>query len=109
MDSGIIEFFLYFTYLLIGVAVVSAVVLPLISAAGNPKSLMRSGMGIIGLIVLFFIGYALSSGDLLPTAVESGVTSSGQKMIGGLIILTYILTVIAILGIAFSGLFKAFK
>ncbi len=109
MDTGIIEIFLYLTYLLIGVAVVAAVVLPLINVAGNPKALMRSGMGILGLIVLFFVGYALSSGDLLPTSVENGVTSSGQKMIGGLIILTYILTVIAVLGIALSGLFKSFK
>lgn len=109
MDSGIIEIFLYVTYLLIGVAVVAAIVLPLINAAGNPKALMRSGMGVIGLVVVFFIGYAVSGGDLLPTSVENGVTESGQKMIGGLIIMTYILTVLAIIGIVVAGVTKSFK
>ena len=109
MSTGIIEIFLYVTYLLVGVAVLAAVVLPLMNAAGNPKALLRSGMGIVGLVVLFFVGYALSSGDLLQTSMDRGVTSSGQKMIGGLIILTYILTVMAVLGIVFAGVIKSFK
>ncbi len=108
--SGLIEFGLYFTYILVGVAILAVIVLPLINALDNPKTLMVAGIGIGVLLVLFLISWAMSTyGGVSANAAEQGLTTAGVKKIGGVLTMMYILFFIAVIGIVATELGKYFK
>ncbi len=109
MESGIINIGLFVTYILIGIAVISVVVLPLIKALDDPKTLVGTAIGLAVLLVLFGIAYALSSDEVLPKYVAQDVGPGISKFVGGLLITMYLLFGGAIVGIVFTEISKAFK
>ncbi len=110
MSSAVIEFGLYLTYILIGVAILAGIVLPLINALNNPKALKTIGFGLAGLLIIFGLGWALSSYDVVSAnAAEQGLDSSGVKLIGGVITMMYILFGVAVVGIVVTEVSKIFK
>ena len=108
-NSTIFDIVLYIGYFLVVVAVIAAVVLPLVKAAGNPKSLITIGAGLLGLIVIFLISYALASNEVLDFYTRLEINASGSKIIGGTIITMYILIIIALISIAFTEVSKLFR
>lgn len=110
MSQGLIEFGLYLTYILLGVAALAVIVLPLINAFSNPKTLVVFGIGIGALLVLFLVSWGLSSYDgVSATALEQGLDSSGVRKLGGAITMMYILLFVAIFGILITELGKFFR
>lgn len=109
MESGLINIALMVTYVLIGIAVVSVVVLPLIKAIDNPKTLVGTAIGLGVLLVIFGIGYALSGDEVLPKYVSQGVGAGISKFVGGLLTTMYLLFGAAIVGIIYTEISKAFK
>ena len=108
--TGLVEFGLYLTYILVGVAVLAVIVLPLINAVSNPRSLVISGIGLAALLVVFLISWGLSSYDNVSAkAAEQGLTSGGVQRIGGVLTMMYILLGCAIVGIVVTELSKIFK
>ena len=108
-NSTFFDIALYIGYFLIAVAIIAAVVLPLIKAAGNPRSLITIGAGILGLGVIFLIGYALAGNEVLPFYARYEIDSSGSKVIGGALITMYMLIILALLGIAVTEVSKLFR
>jgi hypothetical protein len=109
MESGLINIALMVTYVLIGIAVVSVVVLPLIKAIDNPKTLIGTAVGLGVLLVIFGIGYALSGDEVLPKYISQGVGAGISKFVGGLLTTMYLLFGAAIVGIIYTEVSKAFK
>jgi len=108
--SGLVEFGLYLTYILIGVAVLAVIVLPLINAINNPKTLIVAGIGIGGLLVIYLISWALSSYDFVSEkAAEQGLTSGGVQSLGGALTMMYVLLFVAIIGIIVTEISKFLK
>jgi hypothetical protein len=105
----IIDIGIYACYLLLLVALVAAVVFPLFHIAQNPKALVKSGMGVAGLLVLFIISYALSGSEVTIKYTTMGVGESGSKLIGAGLIMFYIILTITILGMVYSEINKALK
>lgn len=105
----IIDIGLYVSYGLIIIAAVAAIVLPLIGSLSHPKSLLKAGIGIVVLIVIFVIGWALSDSGVTAEYTTLGVGSTTSKFVGGALIAMYILMVIAIIGIVITELNKAIK
>lgn len=103
------DIFLYLAYTLVIVAAVSAIVLPLVNALGDPKSLMMSSIGVLALLVLYFIGYAISGNEITPVYTKFDVGPDLSKAVGGALIMTYILGGIALVGIVYTELIKIFK
>src|SRR5690606_7374461 len=93
---------LYFGYTLLIVAVIAAVVLPLIKAIQSPGDLVRSLYGVVALIVVFGIAYAISDSSVRTTWAVMGISEGMSKMIGAGLITFYIVVVIAFLGLIFS-------
>ena len=62
MDS--FDIFLYLGYTLVIIAAVAAIILPLINALGNPQSLLKSGLGVVAIVALYFIAYAFSGSEV---------------------------------------------
>lgn len=105
------DIFLYVSYLLVGLGIVSSVLLPLIKSLDDPKSLMKSGLGVVAILVLFFICYSLSSNEVLPKfeGEPFNLTPGTSQMVGGLMISTYVLTIVALVGIVLTEINKAIK
>ena len=105
-----VEIGLKFTYVLLAVGVVAAIAMPLIqSLTSDPKSLMKVAMGVGFILVVYFIGYALSGSEVTATYAEFGVDSVVSKRIGGLLIAMYLLMGLALLGILFTEVSKIVK
>ena len=109
MESGLINIALIVTYVLIGIAVVAVVVLPLIKAIDNPKTLVGTAIGLGVLVVLFGLSYAISGDEVLPRYVSQGVGAGISKFVGGLLTTMYLLFGAAIIGILYTEVSKAFK
>lgn len=95
---------LFLAYILIAVCILAAVVMPLAKAMGDPQSLKKIGMGVGGLVVVFLLSYLISSGE--STGEESAST---VKMVGASLTTFYILALVAILGIVYTEVKKAFE
>jgi hypothetical protein len=109
MDS--IDIFLYVADILVIVGVILAVVMPLVKSFDDPKSLLKTAMAIVALVVLFFIAYSISDGDVAPkfAAEPFNLTESMSKFVGGSLILTYVMTIVALAGIVITEITKAIK
>ena len=102
---------LYAGYLLVIIGVIAAILLPLIKSLSNPKDLLKSGLGILGILVLFGIGYLISDNDVTPrlAAEPFNLTPGSSQFIGGLLISCYFLFVIAFVGIFVTETSKLLK
>ncbi|OOG75285.1 hypothetical protein [Algoriphagus sp. A40] len=105
------DIMLYATYALAIIGTVLSIVMPLIKSLDDPKGLMKSGVGILGLVVLFFICYSISGNEVSPKFEGDpfNLTPFMSQSIGGMLVLTYVLSVITLLSIVVSELFKAAK
>ena len=105
-----VEIGLKFTYVLLVVAAVAAVVMPLYQAfTSDPKSLIKSAMGFGFVIIVYGIGYAMSGNEVTSTYTEFGVDATLSKSVGGLLITVYILMFLAMVGIIFTEIGKIAK
>lgn len=109
MDS--IDIFIYVAEILIVVGAVLAIALPLIKSVGDPGSLVKTGVGVVFLVVVFFIAYSISDGDVLPkfAAPPFNLTPGMSKFVGGSLLTTYFLSIVAIVGIVITEINKAVK
>ncbi len=100
---------LYIGYVTLILGVVVAVVLPTISAIKNPSGLLKSLMGLGGLLLLFGVAYGISGSEVTTVGASLGVDAGSSKMIGAGLGMFYIVLIAGILGIVFSEINKALK
>ncbi|OYX23829.1 MAG: hypothetical protein B7Z16_01700 [Algoriphagus sp. 32-45-6] len=105
------DIMLYAGYALVGLGAVFAIVLPLIKSLDDPKSLLKTGLGVVVILVLFFIGYSISSNEVLPKfeGEPFNLTPEMSQLVGGCLITTYILVITTLVGIVLTELNKAIK
>jgi hypothetical protein len=105
------DIMLYGSYILVGVGIVLSILLPLIKSLDDPKSLLKTGLGVVVILVLFFICYSISGNEVLPKfeGEPFNLTPGMSQLVGGLMITTYILTVVALLSIVITEFTKAVK
>lgn len=104
-----IDFALYVGYALIAIAALLAMVLPLIGALNDPKSLAKSGAGIAGLLAVYLIGYLISGNEVTAVYSQFGVDATTSKTIGGAVTMMYLMLVIIIAAIIYSEVSKLFR
>ncbi len=106
-----IDIGLYLSYLLVFASIAAAVVLPIVYSLGDPKSLIGVGISVAALLILFFISYVLSSDEITnqKAAAAFGVTPGGAKIVGGSLIMMYLMFFGAIIGVIVSEVTKIFK
>ena len=111
MEEFVAEYGLILSYIMVILACAGALFAPLIYALTNdPKSLVKIGVTIGILVVVYFIGYAMADGVVYSRFIPNGVTTeSHSQAIGGILIMTYLMLAIAIVGVVVnvvSGYFK---
>ncbi len=103
----IVQIGLILTYILLAVGVLAAIIMPLFQAiTTDPRSLLKSAMGLGFIVVIYFIGYALSGNEVTAKYTEFGVDASISKMVGGILNTMYILMFGALAGIIFTEVHK---
>ncbi len=95
---------LIFAYILLGLGIVLAVVLPIPSLFQYPKKLKKLLFTLLIVAVVFVLGYLLASGD--PVDVNTAVPPSDRalKLTDTALIITYITLAVSILAIVWGGI-----
>lgn len=101
----IIDVGLYASYLLIALCAVAAIVIPLAQSFGDPQSLVKSGIGLGVIVVVFLISYAMA--DSVTSNIK--VTENAAKFSGAGLIAMYIFFFIALIGIVYTEISKLLK
>lgn len=110
---------LYGAFILIGVAALSAIAMNIINAISNPKTLIKGGIGIAVLVIIFLIGYssapsefgaatarALEASKIDPGSEGAGIT---YKLVGGAMTTTLVLIILALVGLIYSSIARIVK
>jgi len=98
IDLGLIS-----GYVLVGLCTLAAVVMPLVQSLSDPKSLVKSGIGVGVLLVVFLITYAMADGN------AEGTTATTSKMVGAGLVTMYVFVFLAIAGIVYTEISKLIK
>ncbi|MDA0195106.1 MAG: hypothetical protein O2951_08685 [Bacteroidetes bacterium] len=104
-----VDILLYLAYGLIIICAAAAIILPLIHAVSDPGALVKSGIGVGALLVVFLISWAISGNEVFPSYTLHGVDSSLSKFVGGTLVMMYLLAAIAIIGIVYTEISKMIK
>lgn len=86
--------------ILAGLAILATIALVVKNLLNNPKGAIRIGIGLLVMVIVFFIGKGMDAGETYmvnDVLVESGTS----KNVGGLLFVTYALGIIG--AIAFVG------
>lgn len=105
----IIDIGLYLTVFLLIASIGALILLEVFNLVKDPKALMFAGAVIVGLVVLFFISYSLSTGDVKTKYTALGVGEGSSKLIGAGLIMLYIFLFASIIGMIVSEIYKMFK
>ncbi|MCU0448365.1 MAG: hypothetical protein MUC97_00790 [Bernardetiaceae bacterium] len=101
-----IDIGIYLSYLMIGVALVAAIVMPLIKSLDNPAGLLKSALGVVGLLVLFAICYFMSDSTIHAAFIEKaqkmGVSTGTYQLVGGSIVMIYVVCIVAAAAIVYG-------
>ncbi len=93
-------------YVLLAVAVLAAIVFPIIHFIQHPKNAKRALIGIVALVAVIGISYALSS-DVIPSKMD--ITPEAAKQVDTGLFAFYILAALAIISLIYSEVSKFFK
>lgn len=106
-----VDAMLRWTYAMVGIATLSAVLLPLVNIAKNPKSVVRSLIGLAIVAVVVLIAYALSDTTPVYTPGNAeGYTDALELRLSDTgLITTYIALGIAIASIVVTEVYNLFK
>ncbi|MDP3437033.1 MAG: hypothetical protein Q8S04_07300 [Bacteroidales bacterium] len=107
--EGMIDTFLGYAYLLLGVALVLALGLPLLQMISNPKSLKKVLYSLILVVVVVGLAYLLASGDPLATTLDKEPTASTLKITDTGLIITYLLFAASVTAIIAGGIINLVK
>lgn len=86
---------LWVCYVLLGLALVASVGMPLVNAIKHPADLLKSVIGIIAIVVLFGVAYAMSDDTVSARYASMGGDALGSKLIGAGLITFYVALFIA--------------
>jgi inner membrane protein involved in colicin E2 resistance len=101
--------FLNWSYILLGIASLTAIVFPIINIIQNPKKAKMVIAGVVGLAVIFGISYAMASGYEVKLGEDNVIPAETVKMVDAGLIMTYILGALSIAAAIFDGVSKMFK
>ena len=97
---------LFIFYGLFAIAILAAILFPIINSIKTPGALLRSLVGVGALLVVFGIAYALSDSEVS----QGSVVSPGQsRLISAGLIVFYITLILSAVAVLYSEITKAFK
>ncbi len=108
-SASLQNFFIVLTYIL-GIGALALMVFFLLTnMIANFKTSYKILLGLLLLVVAFFIGYLIGTPTLSPSAIKAGMTGSGYKMVNAAVFTVYVCLFGAILAIIVSLIMNAVK
>ncbi len=110
MEESFVNIAIWVAIILVVVAAVAAIVLPLINSFSHPKNLVKGGIGVAFILVIFLIGWAIAGDEVTSGYITRGIADAGSsKLVGGALTAMYILFILAVVGIVFTEVKKVFR
>lgn len=106
MNETVIDVAIVATFVLLGIATISAVAFPIFHMITNIKKAKGALIGFVVLAVILFVGYSLSTDEVYE---GFNITPFQSQVIGGSIIATMILALLAVGAIIYTEISKLFK
>ena len=89
-SASLQNFFILLTYIL-GIGALALMVFFLLTnMIANFKTSYKILLGLLLLVVAFFIGYVIGTPTLSPSAIKAGMTGSGYKMVNAAVFTVYV-------------------
>ncbi len=107
--EAVINIGLYVSYVLLGLAILSSIVLPLINSLDDKAALIKAGIGIGIIIALYGISWAISGNEVTEAYIKRDVGEGISRAVGGSLIMMYVLFLVAIVGIIYTEISKVIK
>ena len=108
-SASLQNFFIILTYVL-GIGALALMVFFLLTnMIANFKTSYKILLGLVLLIVAFFIGYLVGTPTLSPSAIKAGMTGSGYKMVNAAVFTVYVCLFVAIISIIVTLIMNAVK
>ena len=63
---------LIYAYVVFAIALILAIVFPLVNIVSNPRGAMRTLIGLVAMLVIFFVSYLLASDAPVPNPAANG-------------------------------------
>ena len=104
-----VDAMLRWTYAMVGIATLCAVLFPIINIAQNPKSAIRSLIGLAIVAVVVLIAYSLSDATPVYTPSNNYTNAMELRLSDTGLITTYFALGIAVLSIVVTEVYKLFK
>jgi len=111
-DLGpVLNYYVIWAYVLVGLALFFSVVFPLASMVSNPKSGLKTLASLAVVALLLFVGYQLADDTILELPGYTGSDNIPEtlKLTGMGIYMMYFMLGGALLAMAFSAISKVFK
>lgn len=98
------------SYVLIGICIVGILAFSIVNIMKNPANAKSALVGLIGLIVIFGLTYALSTGEDANTIfADKGVTEETSRIVGMGLTSFYVLAALAIISILYVEVSRLFN
>ena len=107
--SSTLNVAIIFVYIIVFLTIGLLLFFSIMNIAGNFKESYKGLLGLVALIVIFLIGYAISSPELTESAIKMQVTGQQLKWMGGGMFTFYVVFFGAILAIVGSIIMNAVK
>lgn len=105
-----LDFMFVFSFVVVCITILTAIIMPLIGIAQNPKSATRSLIGLTVLVIVFIVSYLMSSTEPITLASGEVLSSPGSLIFSDVALYsTYITFAAVILSIVGSEIYKLFK
>ena len=113
VESGAMNVMFMLTYLLLGIAIASTLLFSIANLIAHPEKLKKTGMMLVGALVVVGIAYATASGtDIdIEEMANRGVSTDEDtvRRIGTGLNVFFILVVIAVVSMMWGGIKKVFN
>lgn len=100
---------LYWAYILLGLTIAAAIILPAVNLAKNPKGALRSLIGLAVIVIVAGVAYALSDSAPIITAANTYDNPTELKLSDMGLYVTYTALGVAVLSIVVSEIYNVFK
>lgn len=109
-ENATLNLMLVWSFAMVILTIVLTIAMPLVAVFQNPKSAVRSLIGLGVIVVVFLVSYALATDDPITLASGSVIDNSFElKFSDTALYATYIAFAGVILSILYGELYKVFK
>lgn len=110
VQNSILNPFFITAYIALGLCLLLALLFPIINIIAQPKKLIRTLIGVIVLVIVGVIAYALSKNELSAfKLMEYNISESFSRQIGAAIIVTYIIALGSVVAVFYAEISNLFK